>query len=116
MYIPNQGDICYMNFALTKGHKQTGLCPAIVISRNHYNKYTGLVMICPITTNTKKFFTHYKLLNTKKVKGSVLCEHVRSVDFKARKLSFIEKLSMEELEEIIDIVNGIIEIWFSKKG
>lgn len=110
MYIPKQGDICYMDFAPTKGHEQTGVRPAIVISRDNYNKYTNLVVLCPITTNTKKFPTHYELMNTKKVKGAVLCEHIRSVDFKARKLLFVEKVAMEELEEIIDIINGIIEI------
>lgn len=110
MYIPKQGDICYMDFVPTKGHEQTGLRPSIVISKYNYNKYTGLVVLCPITTNIKKFPTHYELLNTKKVKGSVLCEHIRSVDFKARKLSFVEKIEAEELEEIIDIINGILEI------
>ena len=110
MYLPKQGDICYMDFAPTIGHEQMGLRPAVVISKDNYNKYTGLVVICPITTNIKKFFTHYELLNTKKVKGSVLCEHIRSIDFNVRKLSFVEKISLEELEEIIDIVNGIIEI------
>ncbi|MBO5095420.1 MAG: type II toxin-antitoxin system PemK/MazF family toxin [Bacilli bacterium] len=110
MYIPKQGDICYMNFAPTKGHEQTGLRPAVVISKDSYNKYTNLAVICPITTNTKKFPTHYELIETKKIKGSVLCEHIRSVDFKARQLSFVEKLKIKELEEIIDIINGIIEI------
>lgn len=110
MYVPKQGDICYMDFAPTKGHEQTGLRPAVVISRDNYNKYTNLVVLCPITTNTKKFPTHYKLINTKKVKGSVLCEHIRTVDFNARKLSFVEKINREELEEIIDIINCIIEI------
>lgn len=110
MYIPKQGDICYMDFATTLGHEQTGLRPAVVISKDKFNKYTNMVIICPITTNTKKFPTHYELANTKKVKGSVLCEHVRSIDFKARKLSFVEKIKEEELEEIIDIINGIIEI------
>ena len=110
MYIPKQGDICYMNFAPTKGHEQTGKRPAIIISRDNYNKYTGLVVLCPITINTKRFPTRYELLNTKKVKGCVLCEHIRSIDFKARKLLFVEKISKEELEEIIDIINGIIEI------
>lgn len=110
MYIPKQGDICYMNFTPTKGHEQTGLRPAVVISKDSYNKYTNLAVICPITTNTKKFPTHYELIETKKIKGSVLCEHIRSVDFKARQLSFVEKLKIKELEEIIDIINGIIEI------
>ena len=110
MYIPKQGDICYMNFAPTKGHEQTGVRPAVVISKNNFNKYTNTAIICPITTNTKKFPTHYEIENTKIVKGSVLCEHIRSIDFNARKLSFVEKIKKEELEEIIDIITGIVEI------
>ena len=47
---------------------------------------------------------------TKKVKGAVLCEHIRSIDFKARNLSFVEKIDFSELEEIIDIINGIVEL------
>lgn len=99
-----------MDFAPVKGHEQTGLRPAIVISRDNYNKLTNMAILCPITSNTKDFATHFELTNTKKVKGSVLCEHVRSVDYSARKLSYVEKISKEELEEIIDIVYGFIEI------
>ena len=98
MYIPKQGDICYMDFAPTKGHEQTGLRTAIVISKDKFNKYTNMAIICPITTNTKK------------VRGSILCEHIRSIDFNARKLSLVEKINEDELYEVIDIINGIIEI------
>ena len=110
MYIPKQGDICYLDFAPTKGYEQTGVRPAVVISKDKFNKYTNMAIICPITTNNKKFPTHYELINTKKVKGSVLCEHVRSIDFDVRKLSYVEKLNSEELEEIIDIISGFVEI------
>ena len=110
MYIPKHGDICYMDFAPTKGHEQTGLRPAVVISKDKFNKYTNMAIICPITTNTKKFPSHYELQDTKKVKGSVLCEHIRSIDFNARNLSFVEKIKEAELEEILDIIYGIIEI------
>lgn len=110
MYIPKQGDICYMDFAPTKGHEQTGLRPLVVVSKYYFNKFTNMAIICPITTNTKKFPTHYELINTKKIKGAVLCEHIRSIDFNARKLSFVEKLKEDELEEIIDIINGLVEI------
>ena len=110
MYIPKQGDICYMDFAPTKGHEQTGVRPAIVISKDIFNKYTNIAIICPITTNTKKFPTHYELLNTKKVKGAVLCEHIRSIDFSARKLSFVEKLPQKELKNLIDIISSLSEL------
>lgn len=69
-----------------------------------------MVVVCPITSNNKKFFAHYELKYVDKVKGTVLCEHVTSIDYYARNLSFVEKIKEEELDEIIDILMGIIEI------
>ena len=87
-----------MEFVPTLGNEQTGLWSAVVISKDKFNKYTNMVIRCPITTNTKKFPTHYEFFDTKKVKGFVLCEYVRGIDFKAGKLSFVEKIKEEELE------------------
>lgn len=109
-YIPKQGDICYINFSPTEGHEQSGLRPAIIVSNEDYIKLTNMVILCPITTNQKMFPTHYKLKNTKKVQGSVLCEHIRSIDYKARSLSYVEKVKKDELFEILDLINCLIEI------
>lgn len=110
MYIPRLGDICYVNFASTNGHEQSGERPFIIISRFSFNKFTSMAIVCPITSNMKIFPTHYKLLNTKKIKGMVLCEHVRNIDYEARDISYVETLSDDELKEVLDIVNGIIEL------
>ena len=104
MDIPDQGDICYMNFANQE------LRPVVVISKQDFNKYTSRAIVCPITLTTKKYFTHYELLKTKEIKGQVLCEQVRSIDFKTGNLTLVEKIAREELAEIIDIVSGIMEI------
>lgn len=109
-YVPKQGDICYMNFDPIIGLEQSEVRPAIVISKEVFNKYTHMVILCPISSRIKPFSTHFELTSAKKIKGSVLCEHVRSVDYHARKLSYVDKISKEELEEILDIVNGFIEI------
>lgn len=110
MYIPKQGDICYANFSPTIDHEQSGKRPLVIISRYSFNKFTGMAIVCPITSDMKIFPTHYKLLNTKKIKGMVLCENVRSIDYKARDISFIEKIDEIELEEVLDILNGSIEL------
>lgn len=108
-YIPKQGDICYLNLSPTEGHEQSGLRPTIVISNDDYIKLTNMVILCPITSNIKKFPTHYELQNTKKIKGSVLCEHIRSIDYNAKKISFVEKASIDELLKVLDIVNSLME-------
>ena len=68
-----------------------------------------MVIVCPITSNTKYFPTHYILEDSKKVKGSVLVEHIRSIEYKERKISFIEKLSNNDLLSVIMLSNDCIE-------
>ena len=108
VYIPNQGDIVYLDFTPTKGHEQKGYRPAVVISNNIFNKNTKMAILCPITSNEKEFPTHYLLKKSKKIKGSVLCEHIRSIDYEIRNLKFIEKTSREDFESIIDLLNACL--------
>lgn len=68
-----------------------------------------MVILCPITSNNKEFPTYYQLEDTKNVHGSVLCEHVRSVDYEIRNLKFVEKLSDNDFISIITLLNACIE-------
>lgn len=108
-YIPKQGDIVFLDFNPTIGHEQKGFRPAVVISNNIFNINTKMIMICPITSNEKEFPTHYKLEDTKKVHGAVICEHIRSIDYEIRNLNFVEKLSNNEFISIITLLNACIE-------
>ena len=108
-YIPKQGDIIYVDFKPTKGHEQKGFRPVVVISNNVFNINTKMIIVCPISTNEKYFPTHYNLEDTKKIYGSVSCEHIRSIDYTFRKVTFIEKLSNNDLLSIITLMNACIE-------
>ena len=108
-YIPKQGDIAFVDFNPTKGHEQAGLRPCIVISNNVFNKHTKMVIVCPITSNEKEFPTHYLLKNTKKVHGSVLCEHIRSIDYEIRNLKYVENCNSEDFNNIVMLLNSCIE-------
>lgn len=108
-YIPEQGDIVFLDFNPIKGHEQSGFRPAIVISTNVFNQNTKMVIVCPITSNEKEFPTHYILEDTKIVHGSVLCEHIRSIDYEIRNLKFVEKLSENDFISIITLLNACIE-------
>ena len=108
-YIPKSQDIVYLDFNPTKGHEQKEFRPAIVISNDIFNKFTKMAIVCPITTNTKEFPTHHLLKNTKKIKGSVLCEHIRSIDYEIRNLKYVETCDNEAFEDIINLINSFIE-------
>lgn len=107
-YIPKQGDIVYLDFTPTKCHEQKGYRPAVVISNYVFNKNTKMVILCPITSNEKEFPTHYLIQHSKKVKGSVLCEHIRSIDYEIRNLKYVEKMDVEDFENLLDLINACL--------
>ena len=108
-YIPEQGDVIYLNFNPTIGHEQKGKRPAIVLSKKVFNLYTNMILVCPIASNEKDFPTHYLLEDTKKIKGSVLCEHIRSIDYENRNVKFIEKATDNDLLSVIMLINACME-------
>ena len=107
-YIPKQGDIVFLDFTPTKGHEQKGYRSAIIISNDVFNKNTKMTIVCPITSNEKDFPTHYLLKDSKKIKGSVLCEHIRSIDYAIRNLKFVEKTSENDFNNIKDLIDACL--------
>ncbi len=98
-YIPDRGDIFWVDFAPTKGHEQSGRRPAVVISRHVYNENSKLVLVCPITSKSKQYPYEVQLIGTK-IKGVILSDQVRSIDWKARKAEFAESVPSAIIDEI----------------
>lgn len=107
-YIPDRGDIIWLNFNPQAGHEQKGLRPAIVISPKEYNKKTNLSLCCPITSNIKGY-PFEVLVDGKNIKGVILSDHLKNLDWKERKAKFIEKASNEVLDECIQKMLVLIQ-------
>ena len=107
-YIPKQKDIVFVSFNPTKGHEQDGYRPCVVISNDIFNRFTKMVIVCPITSNLKDFPTHHILKNSKKVSGAVLGEHIRSIDYEDRNFKFIEKASDNDFDFVIKLLSACI--------
>lgn len=104
-----QGDIIKVNLNPQKGHEQAGYRPAVVISNDFFNAKTNLVIVCPITNTDNKFPLHIPLGGKTKTTGVILCEHIKTLDLKAREYSYVEKLPNDLLEEVIAVVFSEIE-------
>ena len=89
-YIPARGDIVWIDFDPTKGHEHSGRRPAIVISLDAYNGMSGLALFCPITSKIRGH-VFYVLFEGEKVKGVILADQVRTMDWSKRDLVFVEK-------------------------
>ena len=48
-YVPEAGDIVWLEFDTQAGHEQSGHRPALVVSPASYNAKTGLMVCCPLT-------------------------------------------------------------------
>jgi len=100
-YTPQKGDIISMDFNPIKGHEQSGKIPALIISNESYYKKTKLIMVCPISNTKNNFPMHIKLDNRTITTGSILSQHIRTVDPAARQISFIEVMPPELTEQTI---------------
>jgi len=90
-YIPNRGDIVWINFNPQKGHEQAKKRPALVISSKTYNEKTSLALMCPITSHIKGY-PFEVTIKEKVVSGVVLSDQIRCLDWHARKISFIQRV------------------------
>ncbi len=107
-YIPQKGDLIYLNLNPQVGHEQKGRRPSLVISNGLFNKATGLSMICPITNTDRDIPFHIKLPDDSGLYGFVMVEQIKSIDYKARKIRFIEKASTEFVDEVLSILEACI--------
>lgn len=106
-YIPKQGDIVVLTFDPQAGHEQQGRRPALIVSNEVFNKNIGLAVACPITNTDRSFPFHVKI-DSQKLTGFVMSEQVKSIDFRARQVKFIEKATDELLENVLGIVKSIL--------
>jgi mRNA interferase MazF len=104
-----QGDIIKLSLSPTKGHEQSGYRPAVVVSNNDFNALTKNKFICPITSTDRGYPAHVALDNRTLTHGFVMCDQIRTVTPASREAEFIEPIPTDILDEILDILSGILE-------
>ena len=105
----DQGDIIKVNFNPQKGHEQAGYRPALVVSNNFFNEKTNLVIACPITNTDNNFPLHVRLDERTEISGVILCEHMKTLDLKARGYRYVEKLPTDIFSTVVDVLYAQIE-------
>ncbi len=108
-YVPERGDVVWLDFDPQAGHEQSGRRPAFVLSPAAYNGKTGLMLCCPITTQVKGYPFEVPIEGTAKVRGVILADQVKSLDWQVRRAERQGKVTKPVLEEVIDKVRAILE-------
>ncbi len=110
IYIPQQGDIIWINFTPQVGREQAGRRPAIVISPIKYNRRVGLALVCPITTKVKGYPFEVILPSGLAVSGVILADQVKSLDWQQREADFICKAPPEVTVEVISLLRTLMPL------
>ena len=107
-YIPRQGDIISISFDPQSGHEQKGRRPALVVSKDLFNRSTGMAIVCPVTNTDRRFPFHVPIPEGSGLTGFVMVEQVKSVDFRSRNAKRIEHGSEGLLMEVLSILDACI--------
>lgn len=105
-YTPRRQDIIRVDLNPTKGHEQANIRPVLVLSPESYNKKTGLMVVCPLTTKIKGYPFEVSL-NDADESSVILADQVRTLDWRVRKVTFVRKapsLVLRETQEKIALL------------
>jgi mRNA interferase MazF len=108
-YIPQRGDIVWLDFHPQAGKEIKKRRPALVVSPKEYNQKTGLALFLPLTSQIKGY-PFEALLNVSSIDGAVLCDQMRSLDWKNRHAVFITELPPMKVLEIIEKFKILIDV------
>ncbi|MFH0908290.1 MAG: endoribonuclease MazF [bacterium] len=108
-YIPERGDLVWLEFNPQSGHEQAGHRPALVLSPGTYNGKVGLALLCPITSQTKGYPFEVRLPSPGKLTGVVLADQVKSLDWRTHKAQLIGKASEETIDAVIGKLGTLLQ-------
>ena len=106
-YIPERGDVVWLDFNPQVGHEQRGRRPALILSPSAYHAKTSLCICLPITTKIKGYPFEVRLPDDLPVKGVILADQVKSLDFvqrRAEKIGQIESTLLEEVRKKLSLL------------
>ena len=100
-YIPDAGDFVWLTFDPQAGHEQAGRRPGLVLSPRSYNQKSGLALVCPITSHAKGYPFEVVIPDGCGASGVILADHLKSVDWKARRAERIGSAPLEVVDEVL---------------
>jgi len=105
-YIPERGDIIWINFDPQAGREQARHRPALVLSPKTYNRKTSLCVLCPMTSRIKGY--PFEVIVSESEPSAVLADQVKSLDWKARKAKKKGRVSEDILAEVTGKLGALI--------
>ena len=108
-YVPDAGDIVWLDFDPQAGREQGRRRPALVLTASSYNRASGLAVVCPLTSKRKPYPFSLPVV-VDKVEGAVLVDHLKSMDWKERDVKFHSKADPSLLSKVRSYIAVLLRI------
>lgn len=108
IYVPDRGDIVWLQFNPQAGHEQAGHRPALVLSPASYNRLSGLMLCCPMTSQKKGYPFEVVVDDAVDRTSVVLADQVKSLDWKVRKAIKKGSASSEVIAETLSKLQALL--------
>ena len=107
-YIPQRGDVVWIDMNPQAGHEQAGRRSAVVLSPSAYNNKVGLALLCPITNQIKGYPFEVIIPHGLKTTGAILSDQVKSLDWKIRNTEYYDKVPETVVLEIFKKLSTLL--------
>jgi mRNA interferase MazF len=97
-YVPDAGDVVWLQIDPQAGHKRAGHRPALVLSPARYNDQRGMMVCCPMTSRIKNYV--FEVAVTRSPPSVVLADQLKSVNWRARRAIHKGVVAAQVVEEV----------------
>ena len=109
-YVPDAGDLVWIDFTPQAGREQAGKRPALVLSPRAYNDKAGLAVFCPITSKSKGYPFEVALPPGSRIRGVILADHLKSLDWRQRNAQKAGRLPTVILTTVLESISALLQI------
>ncbi|AFY88841.1 MAG: Endoribonuclease toxin MazF [Chroococcidiopsis cubana SAG 39.79] len=99
--VPARGTFIWLNFEPQSGREQMGRRPALVVSHTAFNRKRGFAFVCPISNTRRKNPFYIAIPEGLAVTGVIMCDQLRSLDYRIRNAEFLGECPISLLEEVL---------------
>ena len=107
-YVPDRGDVVWLEFDPQAGREQAGRRPAIVLSPASYNAPTGRALCVPVSTKAKGYPFEVPMPDGFAVRGVAFADQVKCLDWRARHAQRIGTLPTATTAQVLALTKALL--------